>query len=408
MGKGGSLDTTASDDYRHTQRIAVVVRWFLLATWFLVLNYRTDVTLIVLLTLNAMGGLLAMLNGYVHWRIRQRRPINRVYVLALSAVDLTLITVGIVLTSRFQNTFFVFYYPALLGVSLVLSSPFLSFGVVTLVAILYATMSILLEPGVNPVEREEGILIVRIVTMFAVVAAASLMTRIEQRRRLEAVEVAQQEGERNLELQRRAQKAELAAQEERTRIAREIHDGIAQSIYMLSLQLETASETDAGLPEMRQKLEKLVALSKQTLLEVRHYIFDLKPYLTGEKSLATMLENQVLEFDRVAGVPTVLDTKGDDRQVPPLVAACLYRVTQEALANVFKHAEPSLVQIHLEFSQDAVQLTVGDNGRGFDPAATTFGHGVQNMRRRVEELGGTLRLSSALGRGTTIVIHLPC
>ena len=118
-----------------------------------------------------------------------------------------------------------------------------------------------------------------------------------------------QRSEENLELERRAQQAELEAVEERSRIAREIHDGIAQSIYMLSLNLETSAELAQQQREgLKERLEGLVELSKETLLEVRHYIFDLKPYLVGEKGVAGMVENQVREFNMVAGVPTSVET----------------------------------------------------------------------------------------------------
>ena len=95
------------DDYRYTQRIAVVARWFLLAAWLFVLNYRVeaDSTLFIL---DGMGVALSAVNGYVHWRLWRGRPVTRAYVLALSIMDLSIITAGIGITSRFDNTFFVF------------------------------------------------------------------------------------------------------------------------------------------------------------------------------------------------------------------------------------------------------------------------------------------------------------
>ena len=400
---------TIFDDYRYSQRIVVVVRWFLLSIWLVLLNYRSDYGALTLGSLNAMGVALAVLNGYVHWRIWAGRPITRPYVLALSAMDLTIITAGIGVTSRIDNTDFVFYYPALLGLALVFPSRRLSFSVVTLVAIAYAALSITLEPGVSYAANEEKVLIVRITTMFAVVAAGNLLARIEITRRREAVAAEQQKSEENLELQRKAQQAELAAVEERSRIAREIHDGIAQSIYMLSLNLETSAELARQQQEgLKERLDGLVNLSKETLLEVRHYIFDLKPYLAGEKGVASMVENQVREFNTVAGVPTTVETRGEAHQVPVPVATTLYRVTQEALANAFKHARASEVKVLLEFASDGVQLTVQDNGRGFEATSSTSGQGLQNMRQRADELGGTFRLHSSPGEGTQVVLGLPC
>ena len=205
------------------------------------------------------------------------------------------------------------------------------------------------------------------------------------------------------------QKAELAAQEERSRIAREIHDGIAQSIYMLSLHLETCADlAQEQRRDLTERLNKMVALSKETLLEVRHYIFDLKPYLAGEKSLVSMVENQVREFNKVAGVAAIFDTSGDERSLPIPVATCLYRVAQEALANVFKHARTSQVKVFLEFLPGELRLTVRDDGQGFDPATTDQGHGLHNMRQRAEELGGAFSLHSTPGAGAEVAIRLSC
>ncbi|MBI2171421.1 MAG: GAF domain-containing sensor histidine kinase [Chloroflexi bacterium] len=205
------------------------------------------------------------------------------------------------------------------------------------------------------------------------------------------------------------QKADLAAQEERSRIAREIHDGIAQAIYMLSLHLETCAELAAqGRQDLPQRLGELVGLSKQALLEVRHYIFDLKPYLAGEQSAAAMVSSQVSEFAKVSGVSASFDVQGEQRPLSVSAATCLYRVTQEALANVFRHAQASGVQVTLEFLPSEARLDVADNGMGFDPAQVDGGNGLDNMQHRAQELGGSFRLRSSPGHGTEVSIALPC
>ena len=395
------------DDFRYSQRIAVIVRWVILGAWLFLLNYRnSDVSQLV--TLNSLGAALAALNGYVHWRVWKRRPVPRGYVLALSAMDLSVITIGIAVTTGFANTYFVFYYPALLGIPLVFSSRRLSFLAVGIVATAYAAISIFLEPGVDVDNREEAVLITRIIIMFGVVMAANLLARIERTMRREAVEAERERSRENLELQKKAQQAEIAALTERSRIAREIHDGVAQSIYMLSLNLETAADLAAKKREdLPERLDSLVSLSKSTLLEVRHYIYDLKPYLDGDRSMASMLENIIREFRTVARVDAALETKGQERHVPIATATALYRLTQEALANAFKHAGASNVRVELEFLPDGLQLTVDDDGRGFTMAESMPGYGLTNMRQRAEELGGTHTMESASGQGTRISIWLP-
>ena len=112
------------------------------------------------------------------------------------------------------------------------------------------------------------------------------------------------------------------------------------------------------------------------------------------------------EFNNIAGVPTRLETEGEER--PVAVATCVYRVTQEALANAFKHAMASGVDMLLGFGPGEVKLSVRDDGRGFDLVNANHGHGLTNMRERVEELGGKFSLLTAPGEGTQVVIHLPC
>lgn len=396
------------DDYVFSQRIAVVLRWFLLVTWLALINYRPDLGTRTLWSLNGMGLALALLNGYLHWRIIKDRPIPGRYVIALSIFDLSIITAGIGLTTRFENNFFVFYYPALLGISLVFSSRRLSFTLVSLVAVSYAAITLVLQPGLDFTLGQERVLLVRIATMFGVMAAGNLMTRIERTRRLQAVRAEREESQKNLELQRRAAQAELEAQMERDRIAREIHDGIAQSMYALSLNLETCADL-AGREEgpLKDRLQALVPLARSTLLETRQYIFDLKPLLSGTNDLSSVALSQIKEFQTVTGILSKLEIDGDPTNVPVGVATAVFRILQESLSNVLKHSGANSVTASLRLRKDCVTLSVHDNGRGFDTAVVDAGHGLINMRHRAEELGGTFRLNSERDEGTTVKVTLP-
>ena len=178
MVKAGVPDYTTFEDYRSSQRIAVVVRWFLLFTFLALVNFRSDEAYI--LAFNAMGVALIIVNGYVHWRIFKDRPVTWPYVLILSLIDLSFITVGIGITNRFENTYFNFYYPALLGVALIFRRR-ISFAIVTIVAGVYTGMSLAFEPGVDTsvlFDGDEKLLTVRVISMFAIVVAANLMTRL--------------------------------------------------------------------------------------------------------------------------------------------------------------------------------------------------------------------------------------
>lgn len=215
-------------------------------------------------------------------------------------------------------------------------------------------------------------------------------------------------GMRNIRLSERI--GELAAEQERTRIAREIHDGIAQMVYMLTLSLETASDRVGGDPEeQRRRLQDLTALAKNALWEVRQYIFDLRPLLSGDEGLVGALQGQVKEFQAVSDLPVELEVSGEPQRLSLATSAALYRIVQEGLGNIFRHARASRVGVRLAFEGDAVALTIADDGVGIgdgDPAGRV-GHGMGNLRRRVEDLGGAVTISSRPGAGTTIDVRVP-
>jgi signal transduction histidine kinase len=251
------------------------------------------------------------------------------------------------------------------------------------------------------VPRLAGVIIPPLLVVVVVQYLSQLSRRLAQQRERARHALAE-----NVRLQK--EREELAAQEERSRIAREIHDGIAQSIYMLTLNLEKAADVASGDEKLGGRLGKLVGLAKETLLEVRHYIFDLKPLLSGDVGLTTTIQGQIREFSTVSGLPAKLRVEGKERKVPLAVGTSLYRIAQEALANVYRHAEASAIDITLAFRDDSVSLEVRDNGLGFGvDAASTHGRGLRNIHQRAGELGGDAKIVSAPGRGTSVRVTLP-
>lgn len=246
-----------------------------------------------------------------------------------------------------------------------------------------------------------GILITPLLVVVVVQYLSALTRRLSEQR-----ERARRALAENVRLQKEHE--ELAAQEERSRIAREIHDGIAQSIYMLTLNLEKAAEVASGDQKLRERLGRLVGLAKETLLEVRHYIFDLKPLLSGDVGLSDTIRGQIREFSTVSGLPVRLEVEGQERKVSPAVGSSLYRIAQEALANVYRHAGASAIDVRLAFRDDSVSLEVQDNGRGFSvDSASASGRGLRNIHQRAGELGGHLEITSAPGQGTSVRVTLP-
>jgi crotonobetainyl-CoA:carnitine CoA-transferase CaiB-like acyl-CoA transferase/signal transduction histidine kinase len=215
-------------------------------------------------------------------------------------------------------------------------------------------------------------------------------------------------GIRNIRLTE--QVGRLAAEGERIRMAREIHDGIAQMVYMLSLSLETAIDRVGTDPEeQRQRLTDLTALAKNALWEVRQYIFDLRPLLSGDEGLAGAIQGQVKEFQAVSDLPVDVRVTGEPHRIPLTTSAALYRIVQEGLGNIFRHAHASKVEIGLAFQDGTVSLTIADDGIGIgeqDPGGRV-GYGMGNLRRRVEDLQGAVQVRSEPGAGTRIEVTVP-
>ena len=236
------------------------------------------------------------------------------------------------------------------------------------------------------------------------------------------------------------QAADLAAAAERGRIAREIHDGIAQLIYMLSLSSETCvallrriSDTSAEeallLAPVGERLDKLVTISKQALWETRHYMFTLKPLMSGSTTLTQMITNQLHEFEAISGLPvhlevegTELSSNGDQRHTRKIaqVGTAIFRITQEALTNAYKHADAKQVNVYLHYLPQCIEVQISDDGIGMhtEPEESTpgvngrqeriySGHGMHGMRERAEELGGTFDIKPRQQGGTSIQARIP-
>jgi signal transduction histidine kinase len=204
----------------------------------------------------------------------------------------------------------------------------------------------------------------------------------------------------------------LAAQAERARLGREIHDGIAQSLFMLTLSLEACAELVERDPaRLRERLETLITLARQTLWQTRHYIHDLKPLFQREHGLRSAIDGLIKEFRAVSGLAVELAVAGEEPATSPAVKQALYRIAQEGLANVFKHAVARRVGVTLAFEPAGIALTIEDDGRGFAPPAgdggTAPGFGLATMRERAEELGGRFDLASRPGHGTRLAVRLP-
>jgi signal transduction histidine kinase len=201
---------------------------------------------------------------------------------------------------------------------------------------------------------------------------------------------------------------------ERTRIARELHDTLAQGVAGIRLQVETGLETLSAQPEVaRQHLRVAEAMARSSIAEVRRSIWVLRAQAAkGSEGLAASFEDGLRQLTADSAVPLRVEVAGRPRVLDPELEHHLLRVTHELVLNALRHAAPAHLGVRLAFGDDGVQLAVEDDGRGFAPAAYLAGaggdhFGLLGVHERVVALGGSLDVRSEPGQGTKIVCRLP-
>jgi signal transduction histidine kinase len=204
------------------------------------------------------------------------------------------------------------------------------------------------------------------------------------------------------------QAGQLAALQERQRLARELHDSVSQALYGIGLGARTARAVLERSPEKGgEAMDYVLSLAEAGLTEMRALIFELRPESLASEGLVTALGKQAaaLRARHQIQVQTVF---GDEPAVPLEAKEALYRVAQEALNNAARHAHARQVELRLESADGSVRLLVLDDGQGFDPKKDYPGHlGLRSMRERVERLGGRLTIESAPGSGARVEAIVP-
>lgn len=208
-----------------------------------------------------------------------------------------------------------------------------------------------------------------------------------------------------------AQKEQLLS-EERNRIARELHDSVAQILTSIGLNLEWCRQQLAEDSPLYEKILCLKQLARNGIYEIRNTIYELSAINISELGLAPALVGISQEFQRITGIEADLTVVGEVRRLPLNGETALYRVAQEALYNVFKHAQATHVDLKLEFTSHELLLTITDNGIGIPEEAikqsregTTFG--LKNMWERIEKLKGKLQITDLNGSGTRVTAIIP-
>lgn len=205
-----------------------------------------------------------------------------------------------------------------------------------------------------------------------------------------------------------------AQEEERKRIARELHDETSQALAALVLALETASVAPAkDVEEMKARIAAIKPRAVRMLEEVRKLTLDLRPTILDDLGLIPAIRWYAENRLKGEGVKVLLETDGVERRLPPQMETALFRVVQEAVANIARHAEAENVVISLDFSHSKVIIEVEDDGKGFDLAALSRttdrgrGLGLMGMRERVALFYGSMTIDTAPGSGTRLRIEVP-
>jgi two-component system, NarL family, sensor histidine kinase UhpB len=207
------------------------------------------------------------------------------------------------------------------------------------------------------------------------------------------------------ERRRSGQLAMRAQEEERRRLARDLHDEVNQALTAILLRLEAlAQETP---PERSSEVVELKRLVNQAMDELLNLARQLRPSALDDHGLVPALETQLKRFSARTGIEARLDAGGEPDVLADVVQTAVYRVAQEALTNVTRHAGATVVELAVAEEDGGVELRVSDDGSGFDPAVRGTGLGLVGMAERARLVGGDLDVRSAPGSGTTITLRVP-
>jgi signal transduction histidine kinase len=202
-----------------------------------------------------------------------------------------------------------------------------------------------------------------------------------------------------------------AQEEERRRLSRELHDGVGQSLLAIKLNLQMMEEkVKKGIPIGRESLQELILEISNSIEEIRQVAMDLRPSILEHIDLISALEWYGKKFQEKSGIQVKIYAEGPI-ETSLKVKDNLYRIYQEALSNVVKHAKAGLVETTLQVRGRVLSLKITDDGKGFEATrlpGTHQGLGLSTIQERTELLGGIFKVMSSKGKGTTLYLEIPC
>ena len=380
-----SFDLPEPGELRRVARVYVWGRWFVLSIATFAWLYPLNVDEVVYAPNVALAILLLATNGYLHYRLATERTVSWRWMLALSALDLAMLSGGVAAGARgFESPFFVGYYPSLALFAVVFGSVRLTLVWVTIAAAVYAALCLAVEPGLDFSANDEEILLIRVAGMYTVVVVVNLISRVERIRRMEAVE------------------RERALQRERVELSHAIHNTMAQSAYLIGMGIERAKElADRSNEDLMSTLEETSALSRSAMWELRH------PMEIGEifegMELGGVLESLAATFSTISSIPADLVQSGVEPPLPTATRGALFSIAFNALTNALRHSNASHVRVGLDFEREGLRMSIADDGSGLPDDYATRGQGFRNMREEAERMGGRLVVETSGSEWSTAV-----
>jgi PAS domain S-box-containing protein len=206
------------------------------------------------------------------------------------------------------------------------------------------------------------------------------------------------------------QSEQLAVLEERQRLARELHDSVTQALYSVTLYADAARMAFSAKKwdALETNLQEVRNMAREAMYDMRLLVFELRPFMLETEGLVSVLRARLAAVEDRAGLKTEVLVDGE-RRLPIAIEEELYRIAQEGLNNVVKHAAAKHVRIHIKYDEIDVSLEMIDDGLGFDTktADQSGGFGLQGIKERVQRLGGSLEIESAPGKGTHLKVRVP-
>jgi two-component system sensor histidine kinase DegS len=201
-----------------------------------------------------------------------------------------------------------------------------------------------------------------------------------------------------------------AQEAERQRLSRQMHDGPAQAMSNFILQTEIAMRLlDADPMKAKDELSNLKGSALGTFQKLRNFIFELRPMMLDDLGLTPTIRKYVDAFKEQTGIEVGATVTGTERRLEPYLEIMIFRAIQELLGNAARHSQAANIKMQVDMGNDSIRVSVDDNGRGFDPetARGSTSLGLRLIRERVEMLGGTFDIDSAVGKGARITFSLP-